>query len=242
VSKGLERIALKDPAVKAALSRVPRHRFVPADEKSLAYEDRALAIGQGQTISQPYIVALMTEQAGVSKGSKVLEIGTGSGYQAAVLAELGARVFSIELNQELARKAQSLLSDLGYGEEISIRQGDGWNGWKEEGPFDAILVTAASPRIPSRLIEQLANRGRLVVPIEKASEAGERLLVFEKKDNSIISRDLGAVRFVPLLGAARDPKTAESTATEEALGIGEAGDTEKSLSPLDSAGAKPIAK
>ena len=241
VSKGLERIALKDPAVKAALSRVPRHRFVPVPEQAAAYEDRALPIGQGQTISQPYIVALMTEQAGISKGSKVLEIGTGSGYQAAVLAELGARVFSIELNHDLAKKAESLLSDLGYSERVSVRQGDGWDGWKEAGPFDAILVTAASPRVPPRLIEQLANRGRLVVPIEKYPSAGEQLLVFEKKDESIISRDLGAVRFVPLLGIGRefDPER-DKTETENALGIGESGSGEENVTPLETEDKTPI--
>lgn len=233
VSKGLERVTLKDPAVKAALSRVPRHRFVPEPEKSAAYEDRALPIGEGQTISQPYIVALMTEQAGITKGSKVLEIGTGSGYQAAVLAELGARVFSIELNPDLAKKAELLLAELGYSDRIKLRNGDGWEGWQEAGPFDAILVTAASPKVPPRLIEQLANRGKLVLPIEKYQAAGERLLVFEKKDESIISRDLGAVRFVPLLGAARELENELSgSETETALGIGEAASGVKNASPL----------
>lgn len=198
---GIVNQSLRSPEVRGAILRVPRHLFVPDKVTDLAYEPRALPIGSGQTISQPYIVALMTEQARVGRGSRVLEIGTGSGYQAAVLAELGAEVYSIEIIPDLAKSAAERLESLGYT-SVHVRQGDGWAGWPEAGPFDAILVTAATPVIPDRLLRQLANRGRLLVPLEQAEERGERLLVIERQGESFVRRDLGAVRFVPLTGIA----------------------------------------
>jgi len=235
VSEGLARAGLKDPAVRAAMSRVPRHRFMPEDVQEEAYSDRAVSIGKGQTISQPYIVALMSENANISWGSKVLEVGTGSGYQAAVLAELGARVFSIEIIPDLARKAKETLSELGYTDRVSLREGDGWEGWIEEAPYDAILVTAASPRIPPKLLSQLANRGRMVIPIEGEGKKGERLLVIERQDDNYITRNLGAVRFVPLTGTARETPVPESeSATAEALGIGAAPKSPENATPVSS--------
>lgn len=200
VSKGLDRAPLSNSEVLAAMSHVPRHEFVPPEQRGLAYEDRALPIGSAQTISQPYIVALMTQEAAVSHGSKVLEIGTGSGYQAAVLAELGARVFSIEIVEELAEQARSRLAKLGY-DRVTVRQGDGWQGWAEEAPFDSIIVTAAAPEIPPPLLQQLAHRGRLVIPVRDQTGPGENLLVIERDGDDFTTRSLGSVRFVPLTGA-----------------------------------------
>ena len=201
-SEGLQRAALKSPSVIEAMSRVPRHLFVPADESDEAYEDRALSIGSGQTISQPFIVALMSQEAQVGEGAKVLEIGTGSGYQAAVLSELGARVFTVEIIPELAVRARERLAELGY-DKVSVLEGDGWKGLPEQAPFDAILVTAAAPKPPVTLMAQLANRGRLVIPIEREDGEGEDLMVFEKDGENLITRNLGAVRFVPLTGEVR---------------------------------------
>lgn len=224
-SEGLNRAALQDEAVKAAMSRIPRHRFVPKRLEDEAYQDRALAIGHGQTISQPYIVALMTEQAHISPGAKVLEIGTGSGYQAAVLAELGARVFTTEIIPDLAAGAESLLHELGYAEKVTVRAGDGWQGWPDEAPFDAILIAAAVPTLPTQLLPQLAPHGRMVVPLEVHGGKGrdEHLMVVERNGESYTTRDLGGVRFVPLTGAARaitESSAKEFPLTEERLGIG----------------------
>ena len=201
-SEGLERTALKSPSVIEAMSRVPRHLFVPASESDEAYEDRALSIGSGQTISQPFIVALMSQEAQIGVGAKVLEVGTGSGYQAAVLSELGAQVFSIEIIPELAARAREKLQELGYN-NVTVFEGDGWKGLPDQAPFDAILVTAAAPKPPITLISQLANRGRLVIPIEREDRDGEDLMVFEKDGDNFITRNLGAVKFVPLTGEAR---------------------------------------
>ena len=200
---GLDRHELESKAVLAAMSRVPRHLFVPQEYRDRAYEDSALPIDHGQTISQPFIVAFMTQETRVAKGSRVLEVGTGSGYQAAVLAELGAQVFSIEIIPELAKEAQARLGSLGY-HQIQIRTGDGWSGWPEEMPFDAILVTAASPRPPLPLLGQLKDRGRLIVPVEH--QDWEDLMLYERRGREFDSRNLGPVRFVPLCGTARqDP-------------------------------------
>ena len=231
LTQGLDRSQLRDPLVKAALSRVPRHRFVPEALAEQAYEDAALAIGKGQTISQPFIVALMTEQAKIQPNSKVLEIGTGSGYQSAVLAELGAKVFSIEILPELAERARKIHAELGYTDRITARVGDGWAGWVEEAPFDAIIVTAAAPRIPPKLIAQLTSTGgRLVIPVEEnegepgtgRAHSNERLLVLEKQGERLITRDLGGVRFVPLTGEARNTNEAlksEFPMIEHVLGV-----------------------
>ena len=201
-SAGLDRSRIKDQQVIGAMSRVPRHRFVPESVAEQAYSDRALPIGEGQTISQPYIVALMSQEAKISSGSKVLEIGTGSGYQAAVLAELGAEVFSVEIVEKLAERAAFTLNSLGYT-TVRVQQGDGWRGWPEHAPFDAILVTAASPSVPPALVEQLAQRGRLIIPIERPGAKGEDLMLYERDGSDLISRSLGPVVFVPLTGAVR---------------------------------------
>ncbi len=181
-----------------ALSRVPRHRFVPPAQRPHAYLDQPLPIGFGQTISQPYIVALMTELARVDAGSHVLEVGTGCGYQAAVLAELAGRVFSIELVDELAEEASERLARLGYG-NVEVRAGDGWHGWAEHAPFDAILVTAAAPEVPPALLEQLALGGRLVVPVGEPGAFAQRLELLEKDEAGVVSRrTVAPVAFVPL--------------------------------------------
>ena len=221
-SAGLDRQSLQNPTVQAAMSRVARHEFVPEEVRPQAYDDRALSIGRGQTISQPYIVALMTEQAQITPGSKVLEVGTGSGYQAAVLAELGATVFTIEIVPELAARAAETLHRLGFDSSVKTRQGDGSAGWPEEGPFDAILVTASSPRLPPKLIAQLANHGRLIIPIEEENHSrdGERLIVIERNGDDLITRDLGPVKFVPLTGSVRQDKIdPPKSATESVLQI-----------------------
>lgn len=202
ISQGLDRQQLTNKEVINAMERVPRHRFVPAQVASHAYEDRALSIGSGQTISQPFIVALMTQEAKVSKGSKVLEIGTGSGYQAAVLSELGADVFTIEIIPELSEKAQLALDGTGY-KNVNFLVGDGSQGWQEHAPYDAILVTAAAPYPPPELLRQLANRGRMVVPIEQENGDGETLLVIERNGADFSTKNLGPVKFVPLLGNTR---------------------------------------
>lgn len=193
---GRDRIA---PAVLAVMGRVPRHRFVPPDLGDEAYADRPLPIGHGQTISQPYIVALMTDLIDVSPGQAVLEIGTGSGYQAAVLAEMGATVATIEIIPELAERAAARLRDLGYG-TVAARQGDGYYGWPERGPFDAIVVTAAASHVPPPLIRQLAPGGRMVIPVGTGFAVQHLILVDKAADGAVTTRQVLPVRFVPLTG------------------------------------------
>ena len=191
---------VRDPRVLSALRKVPRHRFVPDARRDEAYEDTPLSIGHGQTISQPYIVAAMTELLNVSDGDKVLEIGTGSGYQAAVLAELGAKVYSIEIISSLAERADAILQDLGYG-NVHVRVGDGFLGWPEHAPFDAIIVTAAPSEVPQPLIDQLAPGGRLVIPV-----GGDRQvlkLIQRAKTGELSRRTVFGVRFVPMTGRAQ---------------------------------------
>jgi protein-L-isoaspartate(D-aspartate) O-methyltransferase len=181
----------------AVLGQVPRHEFVPDGQKRYAYENRPLSIGAGQTISQPYIVALMTDLAEVTKDDVVLEIGTGSGYQAAVLSELVGRVYTIEIVEELGRRAASTLERLGY-DNVTARVGDGYAGWPDQAPFDAILVTAAPEKVPQPLIEQLAVGGRMVIPVG-AENATQILQVLTKEDSGdVIISNVIAVRFVPL--------------------------------------------
>jgi len=191
-------------AVMQAMRRVPRHLFVPPTFRAAAYENRPLPIGGGQTISQPYIVALMTDLAQVAPGDKVLEVGTGCGYQAAVLAELGAAVYSIERLDQLVEQARENLKEAGYA-GIRLRHGDGAKGWPEEAPFDAILVTAAAERMPQSLIEQLAPGGRLVVPVERRGGfarfdiAQELVVVTKSEDGEVSKESVLPVAFVPLI-------------------------------------------
>jgi len=194
---------VKDQRVVAAIRRVPRHEFVPFELRERAYEDNPLPIGWDQTISQPYIVAVMTEAAHVTPGKRVLEIGTGSGYQAAVLAELGGDVYTIEIVEPLAKRTQELLARLGYG-RIHTRIGDGFRGWPEAAPFDAILVTAAPEQVPPPLVEQLAVGGRLVIPVgeTRSKDASQQLRVITKSEKGTTSETLFDVRFVPMTGEA----------------------------------------
>jgi len=190
---------VKDPGVLAAMRRVPRHEFVPPLVRESSYADRPLPIGDDQTISQPYIVALMTEAAAVRKGSRVLEIGTGSGYQAAVLAELGAEVYSIEIVEPLARRGAAALERTGYG-RVKLRIGDGYRGWPEAAPFDAVLVTAAPPRIPEPLKQQLKPGGRLVIPVGTGMQ---ELVVVQRVGKTWKEHRIAPVRFVPMTGEAQ---------------------------------------
>ena len=192
---------IKDPRVIAALRKVPRHEFVPPEMKARAYEDRPLAIGFEQTISQPFIVAAMSEAARVEPGHKVLEIGTGSGYQAAVLAEMGVDVYSIEIVEPLAKQTHELLARLGY-DKLHLRIGDGYAGWPEAAPFDAIIVTAAPPAVPQPLVEQLKVGGRMVIPVGKEPEDQE-LRVITKTASGATSETMYPVRFVPMTGRAQ---------------------------------------
>ncbi len=185
-----------DPRVLEAMRRVPRHRFVPEEYQKEAYEDYPLPIGEGQTISQPYIVAFMTEILQVQPGQKVLEIGTGSGYQAAVLAAMGAQVTTIEILPSLAEKAQARLAEVGYG-GVRVLTGDGYRGYPAGAPYDAIIVTAAPERIPEPLIEQLAVGGRLVVPIGRYTQ---ELKLLRKTADGTTVEDVLPVRFVPMVG------------------------------------------
>ena len=199
----IEARGIKDAAVLAALRRVPRHEFVPAAQRIFAYDDRPLPIAAGQTISQPLIVALMTELLHVKPGQRVLEIGTGSGYQAAVLAEFGVTVYSIEIVAQLATSARATLTRLGYT-TITVRTGDGYLGWPEAAPFDAIIVTAAPLRVPQPLIDQLKPGARLVVP---EGELDQELVVYEKtRDGDLRRTSVTPVRFVPMTGRAQEKK------------------------------------
>jgi len=183
--------------VMAAMAKVPRHRFVPAPYGSLAYANRPLPIGHGQTISQPYIVALMTELVDAKPGDAVLEIGTGSGYQAAVLAELVSRVYSIEIIEPVGKNAAALLQQLGY-KNIETRIGDGYNGWPERAPFDAIIVTAAAPQVPPALVAQLKPGARMVIPVGGEGDVQFLHVMVKQADGSISTQRSLPVRFVPL--------------------------------------------
>ena len=184
-------------AVMAAMGKVPRHRFVPLFQEGAAYENRPLPIGEGQTISQPYIVALMTDLLDPKPSHTVLEVGTGSGYQAAVLAELVAKVYTIEIVEPLGKRAAKLLADLGY-RNVEVRVGDGYGGWPEVAPFDAIIVTAAPTAIPQPLIDQLKPGGKMVIPIGASSDVQQLMLVQKQLDGSATTTRTLPVRFVPL--------------------------------------------
>ena len=184
-------------AVMAAMGKVPRHRFVPPPQEPFAYDNRPLPIGEGQTISQPYIVALMTDLLDPKATDVVLEIGTGSGYQAAILAELVARVYTVEIVEPLGRSAAKVLDELGY-RNVHARIGDGYAGWPEAAPFDAIVVTAAAGEVPQPLVDQLKPGGRMVLPIGEPAEVQHLLLVEKRADGSAATRRTLPVRFVPL--------------------------------------------
>jgi len=188
-----------DPPVLAALGRVPRHEFVSPLLRFAAYDNRPLPIGHGQTISQPYIVAVMTDYAKVGAGDTALEIGTGSGYQAAVLAELGAKVASIEIVEPLALEAAERLRRLGYA-GVATKVGDGYHGWPEQGPFDVIVVTAAASHVPPPLLRQLKPGGRMVIPLGAPFQTQQLLLVEKRDDGSVTTRQMMPVKFVPLTG------------------------------------------
>lgn len=187
---------VQSPAVLKAMTRVPRHLFVPADVQPFAYEDRPLPIGLAQTISQPYIVAYMTEALQLEAGHKVLEIGTGSGYQAAVLAEIVKQIYTIEIIPDLATRARTTLAQAGY-RNIEVRGGNGYRGWPEHAPFDRIIVTAAPPEIPQALVDQLGAGGIMVVPVGTAQQ---EMVIITKTPAGVTEKRTIPVRFVPMVG------------------------------------------
>lgn len=195
--EGLRRLGIRDPRVLSAMARVPRHLFLPPSLWDLAYDDRPLPIGLGQTISQPYIVALSTEALELGPEDKVLEIGTGSGYQTAILAELAREVFTVERIPELSQAAQERLRSLSY-QNVRFRTGDGTKGWLEEAPFAGILVTAAAPKVPPSLVAQLAEGGRMVIPV--GGRLNQELWLGRKHRGKLAYSHLCPVAFVPLIG------------------------------------------
>ena len=196
VSRQIEARGVKNPPVLESMRTVPRHLFVPENDRDAAYSDSPLPIGDSQTISQPYIVALMSELLEVGPGDKVLEIGTGSGYQAAVLASMGVEVRSIEIRERLCERAAATLSELGY-DTVQVRCGDGYGGWPEEAPFDGIIVTAAPERIPDPLLDQLAEGSNMVIPV---GDFYQELKVITRTTDGFDERSVIPVRFVPMTG------------------------------------------
>ena len=212
VAEQIEARGIRDPRVLRAMRAVPRHCFVPRELAEAAYSDHALPIGCGQTISQPYIVALMTEIIRPDAGSKVLEIGAGSGYQAAVLAELVREVFTVEIVPQLAQEARERLARAGY-DNVRVKEGDGFHGWPEHAPFDAIVVTAAARAIPPPLVAQLRDGGRMILPLGAPHEVQELVLVTKDGDR-VCSEDVLSVRFVPFTRAAAEDDGAAAVAVE----------------------------
>lgn len=196
VDRQIRARGIRDGDVLKAMEKVPRHRFVPEGYREKAYADTPLPIGLKQTISQPYIVAYMTEAADISKKDKVLEIGTGSGYQAAVLGEIAREVYTIEIIPELAERSTKILGELGY-KNIFVKAGNGYLGWPEHAPFDAIIVTAAPPEIPQALVEQLAVGGRMIVPV---GETNQEMVEIRKTKDGVTEKRTISVRFVPMTG------------------------------------------
>ena len=196
----LERRDITDPLVLEAMRKVPRHCYVPEELVGEAYDDNPLPIGHRQTISQPYIVAFMTQTAGIEQGERCLEIGTGSGYQAAILGEICGEVYSIEIVEPLGELAQERLDAYGY-DNIHVRIGDGYRGWPDEAPFDAIVVTAAPDHIPQPLIDQLGEGGLLIIPV---GSSYQELILVERKDGEVTQRSVLPVRFVPMTGEAQE--------------------------------------
>jgi protein-L-isoaspartate(D-aspartate) O-methyltransferase len=197
VQRQIRSRGVKDERVLAAMETVPRHEFVPAEQRPHAYEDRPLPIGEKQTISQPYIVALMTELLEIEEGDKVLEIGTGSGYQAAILAELTPHVYTIEIIESLAERAEETLRRLGY-DAVRVKTGDGYLGWPEHAPFDGIIVTCAPEEVPEALAEQLGEGGRMVIPVGP-QWTHQTLYVLRKSGGRLRQKEVIPVRFVPMV-------------------------------------------
>lgn len=187
---------IRSQGVLDALLKVPRHKFVPSSYRHLAYQNRPLPIGQDQTISQPFIVGYMTEAAEIASGEKVLEIGTGSGYQAAVLAELAKQVYTIEIIPELADSARTLLREMGY-KNVEVKTGNGYAGWPEHAPFDAIVVTAAPDQVPQALVEQLSVKGKMVIPV---GSSFQQMVIITKTESGVVERRTIQVAFVPMTG------------------------------------------
>lgn len=187
---------INSKTVLDAMLKVPRHEFVPSSQRHMAYQNRPLPIGHDQTISQPFIVGYMTEAASVAPGEKVLEIGTGSGYQAAVLAELAREVYTIEIIPELAEGARSVLRELGY-KNVQVKTGNGYEGWPEHAPFDAIVVTAAPDEVPQALVNQLALGGKMVIPV---GTTFQEMVIITRNESGVVERRTIAVRFVPMTG------------------------------------------
>lgn len=200
VAEQLVKRGISDAKVLAAMGAVPRHEFIPKDARDEAYDDRPLPIGAGQTISQPYIVAYMTEQLAPKPGDRVLEVGTGSGYQAAILARLVKEVYSIEIVESLGRRAMQDLARLGFT-NVHVRIGDGYAGWPEEAPFDAIIVTCAPERVPEPLTQQLKEGGRMIIPVG-GRHGQQDLYLLEKRNGKLERRAVMPVRFVPMTGRA----------------------------------------
>jgi protein-L-isoaspartate(D-aspartate) O-methyltransferase len=196
VERQIRERGIKNQAVLEAMMKVPRHRFVTAENMASAYEDHPLPIGQGQTISQPYIVAYMTEAAEISDNEKVLEIGTGSGYQAAILGELAKEVYTIEIIPELAERARRTLGELGY-QNVRVKTGNGYAGWAEYAPYDGIVVTAAPDEVPKALIDQLAMNGKMVIPV---GVGDQEMMIITKTAEGVIEKRTIPVRFVPMTG------------------------------------------
>jgi protein-L-isoaspartate(D-aspartate) O-methyltransferase len=198
VERQIELRGIKDSRVLAAMRKVERERFVPDDIKPYAYDDRALPIGYGQTISQPYIVALMSEMLELKGTERVMEIGTGSGYQAAILGELAKDVYTIEIVPDLAEHSKRLLAELGY-RHVHVKEGDGYRGWPEKAPFDAIIVTCAPEEVPSALVDQLKEGGKMAIPIGPPG-VGQTLYQFRKVSGKMVEKAVVPVSFVPMTG------------------------------------------
>jgi protein-L-isoaspartate(D-aspartate) O-methyltransferase len=196
VERQIRARGITDKAVLEAMLKVPRHLFVPADKAPLAYRDHPLPIGKDQTISQPYIVAYMSEAVEITKNEKVLEIGTGSGYQAAVLGELAREVYTVEIIPELAERARRTLADLGY-KNVHVKTGNGYEGWVEHAPYDGIVVTAAPDEVPKALVDQLAISGRMVIPV---GVLDQEMMIISKTAQGVIEKRTIPVRFVPMTG------------------------------------------
>jgi protein-L-isoaspartate(D-aspartate) O-methyltransferase len=208
VQDQLERRHIRDQRVLDAMRTIPRHRFVPREQEHLAYIDAPLPIGSGQTISQPYIVALMTELLDIKSTDRVLEIGTGSGYQAAILSQIAKQVFSMERLSDLAERARNVLSELGI-KNVEVVTGDGSQGLETHMPFDGIIVTAAAPKVPKPLEKQLSEGGRLVLPV--GSRVGQVLELWRRKDEELVCEKMAPVAFVPLIGKFGWPEEGDSS-------------------------------